>query len=71
MLNDPKKREIYDQEGEEGVRRMGDGGGFGGHDPFSSFFGDFFGHGSHNEQDEETPRGADVIFDLFVSLEEV
>jgi DnaJ family protein B protein 11 len=49
---------------------MSDGGGFGGSDPFSSFFGDFFGHGS-NERDEETPRGADVLIDLYVTLEEV
>ncbi|CAK5081823.1 unnamed protein product [Meloidogyne enterolobii] len=71
VLGDQKKRDIYDKHGEEGVKKMDDGsGGFGGHDPFSSFFGDFFGHGSH-EHDEETPRGADVIFDLYVTLEEV
>ena len=46
---------------------MGDHGG--GHDPFSSFFGDFFG-GGHDE-DSEIPRGADVTIDLWVSLEEV
>ncbi|KAK5971189.1 hypothetical protein GCK32_011132 [Trichostrongylus colubriformis] len=46
------------------------GGGGGGHDPFSSFFGDFFG-GGHENGEEEKPRGADVVFDLFVSLEEV
>ena len=31
------------------------GGGHGGHDPFASFFGDFFG-GGHGNRDEETPR---------------
>lgn len=49
---------------------MGEGFGGGGHDPFSSFFGDFFGGGGH-EGDDETPRGADVVVDLFVTLEEV
>lgn len=41
----------------------------GGHDPFSSFFGDFFGGGQ--TQEEGTPRGADVVVDLWVTLEEV
>lgn len=49
---------------------MDSGGGFGGHDPFSSFFGDFFGGGSE-ERDDETPRGADIIVDLYATLEEV
>ena len=30
-------------------------GGGGGHDPFSSFFGDFFG-GGHSERDDQTPK---------------
>ena len=46
------------------------GGGFGTHDPFSSFFGDFFGGGNH-EQEEEVQRGADIVIDLHVTLEEV
>ncbi|KAL3081958.1 hypothetical protein niasHT_002888 [Heterodera trifolii] len=70
VLGNADKRKVYDRHGEEGVRKMGDGDAFGGHDPFSSFFGDFFGHGSQ-EQDEETPRGADVVVDLYVTLEEV
>lgn len=37
-----------------------------------SFFGDFgfFGEGSRNEQ-REIPRGADVVMDLWVTLEEL
>uniref|UniRef100_A0AC34QRS6 Chaperone DnaJ C-terminal domain-containing protein n=1 Tax=Panagrolaimus sp. JU765 TaxID=591449 RepID=A0AC34QRS6_9BILA len=71
VLSDPEKRKVYDRSGEEGVKKMGDGGfGGGGHDPFSSFFGDFFGGGGHSD-DDETPRGADVVVDLWVSLEEV
>ncbi|KAE9550105.1 hypothetical protein FO519_006680 [Halicephalobus sp. NKZ332] len=68
VLSDADKRKIYDRSGEEGVKKMGDHGG--GHDPFSSFFGDFFGGGGH-EEDSEVPRGADVTIDLWVSLEEV
>lgn len=49
---------------------MGTGGG---HDPFSSFFGDFgFSFfGEKHSHEEETPRGADIYVDLLVSLEEV
>jgi DnaJ family protein B protein 11 len=72
VLSDPEKRKTYDRSGEEGVKKMHEGfGGGGGHDPFSSFFGDFFGGGGHGGDDDETPRGADVNIDLFVSLEEV
>uniref|UniRef100_A0A1I7X9S2 DnaJ homolog dnj-20 n=1 Tax=Heterorhabditis bacteriophora TaxID=37862 RepID=A0A1I7X9S2_HETBA len=67
VLSDKEKRSTYDRHGEEGVHKMGGGGG--GHDPFSSFFGDFFG-GGHQERDDQTPRGADVVVDLFVTLEE-
>ncbi|WKX93610.1 hypothetical protein Q1695_011126 [Nippostrongylus brasiliensis] len=70
VLSDKEKRAAYDRYGEEGVKKMMGGGGGGGHDPFSSFFGDFFG-GGHDNGEEERPRGADVVFDLFVSLEEV
>ncbi|CAJ0919207.1 unnamed protein product, partial [Mesorhabditis belari] len=69
VLSDKDKRKVYDRSGEEGVQKMG-GGGHGGHDPFSSFFGDFFGGGGHDGE-QETPKGADVVLDLFVSMEEV
>uniref|UniRef100_A0A7E4WCI2 DnaJ homolog dnj-20 n=1 Tax=Panagrellus redivivus TaxID=6233 RepID=A0A7E4WCI2_PANRE len=68
VLSDAEKRKIYDRSGEEGVKKHGEHGG-GGHDPFSSFFGDFFGGGGH--EDEDAPRGSDVVADLWVSLEEV
>uniref|UniRef100_A0A915HFG6 J domain-containing protein n=1 Tax=Romanomermis culicivorax TaxID=13658 RepID=A0A915HFG6_ROMCU len=69
VLMDDEKRKIYDVEGEEGLKRMGGGGG-GGHNSefFSTFFGDFFGSSHRND---ETPRGANVIVDLFVTLEEL
>ncbi|CAI5442863.1 unnamed protein product [Caenorhabditis angaria] len=70
VLSNKDKRATYDRHGEEGVQKMGGGGG-GGHDPFSSFFGDFFGGGGgSHEGDEGTPKGADVVIDLFVTLEE-
>jgi hypothetical protein len=49
---------------------MGNGG-FGGHhhEAFTSFFGDFFG-GGHEESDE-VPKGANIIVDLYATLEEV
>ena len=42
-------------------------------DPFASFFGDFgfqFEDGHHQGRGE-TPRGADVTIDLWVTLEEL
>ncbi|OZC07681.1 hypothetical protein X798_05317 [Onchocerca flexuosa] len=69
VLSDEKKREIYDRDGEEGLKNSGDffdSGSF--HEPFSSFFGDFHGN---RQREEGIPRGADVIVDLWVTLEEV
>lgn len=40
MLSDPKKRQVYDEYGEEGIKGGGDGGGM--HNPmdiFEMFFG--------------------------------
>uniref|UniRef100_A0AC35U280 J domain-containing protein n=1 Tax=Rhabditophanes sp. KR3021 TaxID=114890 RepID=A0AC35U280_9BILA len=69
VLSDAQKRKIYDRHGEEGVNQQG--GQRGGHDPFSSFFGDFFG-GNGNDGDEgNVPKGADVNVDLWVTLDEV
>uniref|UniRef100_A0A0K8R9R0 Putative molecular chaperone n=1 Tax=Ixodes ricinus TaxID=34613 RepID=A0A0K8R9R0_IXORI len=68
VLSDSDKRSAYDKHGEEGLKHDA----FGGSDPFASFFGDFgfFGEGSRNEQ-RETPRGSDVVMDLWVTLEEL
>lgn len=73
VLSDPKKRKLYDEGGEERLKKMSGGGGHNsGMDPFESFFGDFFGfsHG-HGNEDKETPRGADVVVDLWVTYEEL
>ncbi|KAL3213713.1 hypothetical protein MRX96_035214 [Rhipicephalus microplus] len=68
VLSDEEKRKTYDRHGEEGLKHDA----FGGSDPFASFFGDFgfFGDGHRNEQ-REIPRGADVVMDLWVTLEEL
>lgn len=47
--------------------------GFGGMDPFASFFGDFgFGFGGGGGgREREVPRGGDVTMDMHVTLEEL
>ncbi|XP_043193852.1 dnaJ homolog shv-like isoform X1 [Amphibalanus amphitrite] len=70
VLSDEDKRAKYDRCGEECVKEDG---GFGNMDPFASFFGGFgfdFDDG-HQRGRGETPRGADVVIDLWVTLEEL
>ncbi|XP_046386978.1 dnaJ homolog shv [Ischnura elegans] len=69
-LSDPEKRATYDRCGEECLKREGGGGGA---DPFASFFGDFGFHfgGGGGGGEQETPRGANIVMDLFVTLEEL
>ncbi|KAI6655553.1 DnaJ-like protein subfamily B member 11 [Oopsacas minuta] len=69
VLNDKEKRKIYDERGEEGLSGNRHGGG----DVFSSFFGGFgFGFGGGQRQGHhETPRGADVLLEVLVTLEEL
>nr|CAG4634660.1 EOG090X02IK [Alona affinis] len=67
----PEKRELFDRCGEECVKKEGAGGG-GGMDPFASFFGDFgFGFGNNHQGQREVAKGADIVMDLFVTLEEL
>jgi len=72
-LSDPEKRKLYDKCGEECLKKDGQMGGGG--DPFSSFFGDFgfdfFGNGGGQRGEREVPRGADIVMELWVSLEEL
>merc|ERR1712106_825393 len=75
-LWDPDTRKIYDQGGEEALQKAERGGGGG--DPFSSFFGgggspfdDFFGFGGGQGGEREVPKGANIVIDLWVSLEEL
>jgi len=65
----PKKREIYDKYGEEGLR---EGGGGEGHSPFD-IFDMFFGGGGRGRgrQPGEKMRGRDTVHQMKVSLEDV
>ena len=80
-LSDANSRSIFDQQGEEGVQRNnahgGSGGGgnpFGG--PFGNPFGGFggFGGGGGGKEFDDTwktPKGANIVMDLYVTLEEI
>jgi len=70
ILSDRQKRAAYDQFGHAGVDPQAGGGGFGGAgfgDIFDSVFGDIFGGGRGGTR---TYRGADLRYDLELSLEE-
>jgi len=75
-LKDPDLRKIYDKGGEEALQKNERNGGGG--DPFASFFGggspfdDFFGFGGGNNGGErDTPKGANIVMALWVTLEEL
>lgn len=69
VLSDEEKRQKYDRCGEDCLQK--DGMMDGGMDPFASFFGDFGFHFGGNEQRHETPKGADLVMDVFVTLEDL
>lgn len=71
VLSDPKKRKLYDEGGEARLKKMNGFQSGGGMDPFESFFGDFFGFGGQSNENKETPRGSDVVVDLWVTYEEL
>ncbi len=74
ILSDEQKRAAYDQYGHAGVdQSMGGGGGFGGggfSDAFGDIFGDIFGGGSRGGQRSNVYRGADLRYNLEISLED-
>nr|ACO14660.1 DnaJ homolog subfamily B member 11 precursor [Caligus clemensi] len=71
-LSDDESRKLYDRCGEECLKKDGGRGGGGG-DPFSSFFGDFgfnfFDGGNGGER--QANKGANIVMDFAVSLEEL
>jgi molecular chaperone DnaJ len=75
MLSDASKRSAYDQYGHAGVDQqsgMGGAGGFGGGfaDAFGDIFGDIFGGAGGRGGRSNVYRGADLRYNLEISLEE-
>jgi len=68
VLNDEKKRGVYDKYGEEGLKEGGGGGDF--HNPFD-IFDMFFGGGRSRRQPGEKMRGRDTVHQMKVSLEDL
>nr|CAH7741688.1 unnamed protein product [Callosobruchus chinensis] len=68
VLSDEEKRKKYDRCGEDCLQKEGmmDGN----MDPFASFFGDFGFHFG-GEQKHETPKGADLVMEVYVTLEDL
>jgi DnaJ-class molecular chaperone len=63
VLIDSDKRRIYDQQGEEGLKKQHTGGG-GGFNPFDMFFGG-------RQQNRGPDRGPDIQLDLYTTLEDL
>ena len=75
VLNDPQKRQVYDQFGHQGIDQQSGGfsggsAGFGGGfaDAFSDIFGDIFG-GSQSSG-SNSHRGSDLKYNMEISLED-
>jgi len=68
ILGDAQKRQAYDQFGHAGVRGSAAGGGADFSDLFGDVFNDIFGGGRQSSQ--RVHRGADLQYELEISLEE-
>ena len=74
ILSDAQKRSAYDQFGHAGVDQSGGGaggpGGAGFGDVYGDIFGDIFGGGGGGSRQGRSRRGADLRYDLELSLED-
>ncbi|CAF1543990.1 unnamed protein product [Rotaria sp. Silwood1] len=70
VLSDEKKRSLYDQVGEQGMKEGAGSGGFHGSDPFD-IFNMFFGGGGSPFGSRQEHRGKNLVHQLAVSLEEL
>jgi DnaJ-related protein SCJ1 len=68
VLTSEEKRQVYDQQGEEGLKRM-ENGQQGGGDPFGSFF-DMFGGGGQRQQGGMA-QGPNLEFPIVVTLKDL
>ncbi|XP_067653821.1 dnaJ homolog subfamily A member 1-like [Haliotis asinina] len=68
VLSDQKKRQIYDQGGEEAIKGGGSGGGGGFHSPMDIF--DMFFHGG-GRRHKQPSKGKDIVHKVKVTLEEL
>lgn len=68
VLSDEDKRKKYDRCGEDCLQKDGM---MDNMDPFASFFGDFGFHFGGGEQQRDTPKGADIVMDVYVTLEDL
>lgn len=80
VLSDETLKEVYDQQGEEGLKRHeehggmgGGGGGFGGGDPFSDMFENHFGFGGGGGRgrNDSEPRTDSIQIPLTLSLKQL
>jgi len=71
VLSDEKKRSLYDQVGEQGLKEGHGAGGFHGSDPFDIFNMFFGGGGGSPFGTRQENRGKNLVHQLAVSLEEL
>ena len=66
VLSDREKREIYDEQGEEGLSNDGMN-----VNPFESMFGGMHGFGNQRQRQHQKMKGQSVVFNLSVSLDDI